>query len=419
MPDLCRGSGATVRPPYGVIASLGGAGLLAALGRILKKETAEAIGGVLGSFLLNLNDICSQAAPTFPTLTNEDWFNVLSPVHTGDYALSVQRFQQWVTAYMWPTWCQCNDGGAPAGSSPTGIPDIDSNPGIPTATGGSHCSDVTKSFTQPGVGTGGPFTDYTLDWFPATQSVTVTPNVSGAPTTAQLMPSGVTNFRYAYSAPPQSGIVTTPGIQGRFYDVSGAVVGNIGGPGCVDCALPLTPQTVPATAVSWNLFGHSPNTAPYSATLQYQFDCGGSGPTQLTQPCCPPDPILEYKLNQILNVVLNLTSGGGVQPPVSWHDGTRHSGLRGAGSFLINAAAIGIRFEVTTPPGGVNVDPGNPDFYWDMGFWTPYALTSPMRGGRLVFLKQSVVLPEFTDQIGYTLKHGTVLDAVELLPTTT
>lgn len=417
MPDLCRGTGATVRPPYGVIASLGGAGLLAALGRILKKETAEAIGGVLGSFLLNLNDICSNPAPVFPSLTNEDWFNVLSPIHTGDYALSVQRFQQWVTAYMWPTWCQCNDGQPALPSPPTSVPDIDSNPGVPTSPGGSHCSDVTYSLTQAAEGVSPPFHDYTNIWLPLTQTVTVTPTITGWPTTAQLMPTGTTNFQQAYSVANQPGISVSPGASGAFFNSAGVQVGSWGGPGCVNCSLPFTPITIPSGAVSWNIAGHNPNASPYTFVWELRFDCAGSGPTQLTQPCCPPDPILEYKLNQVLNVVLNLTSSSTTNPPISWHDGVRHTGLRGAGSFLIDATAIGVRWEVTTPPQGVNVDPGNPDFYWDMGFWTPYALTSPMRGGRLVFLKQSVELPEFTDQIGYTLKHGTVTDAVELLPT--
>lgn len=419
MPDLCRGSGATVRPPYGALASVAGAALVAALGKITKKETAEAIGGVLGSQLFNLQQLCSQPAPDFPTLTDEDWFNVLSPIHTGDYALSIQAFEQWVTAYMWPTWCQCNDGSAPGSNTPTPLPDIDSNPGVPTSTGGSHCSDITNSFTQDGVGVGGPVTDYTSVWLPSTQTVTVSPSFGGAPTTAQLMPSGVTNFQYAFSAPAQSGIVTSPGIQGAFFNSSGAQVGIIPGLSCVNCAQQLTPITIPSTAVSWSLFGHNPNSSPYSATLEYLFDCAGGGPTVLTQPCCPPDPILEYKLNQILNVVLNLTGGGSVVPPTGWHDGAVHTALRGSGSFLIAPQAIGVRFEVTTPPTGVNVDPGNPDFYWDMGFWSPYVLGSPLRGARLVFLNQSFALPEFADQIGYTLKNGTECNATELLPTTT
>lgn len=384
----------------------------------MKREDAQGIAAILGGIVFNLGDVCGAPAPDFPTLGPEDWVNALSPIHTGDYALSVQRFQQWVEAYMWSTWCRCGDGQPPGTSTPTPVPPVDSNPGVPDGGGAAPCWDVTQSFlfqANDPPGTGGH--DVTSVLLPVTTPVTVTPASAAAPTTAQTLPVGLSQIKVAFNSPPVGNNFESE-LNIGWYSNTGQQVGNTGTVDGEVGSSPLVPITAPSGAVSWNAWYHNPGNTPVGMAYEIQFYCGTSGPNVLTQPCCPPDPLLEYRLTQILNIVSNITAGSGVNPPVSWHDGARHTALRGAGSFLIDPKAIGMRLEVTTPPSGVQVDPGNPDFYWDMGFITPYALTSPMRGIRLVFLNQSWVIPEFTDQIGYTLKHGTEITAIELLPTT-
>lgn len=376
------------------------------------------ISALLAGTAFNLSQVCAQPAPDFPTLTAEDWFNALSPVHTGDFALSVQRFEQWVLAYMWPSWCICSDGGPPGASAPTTIPPPSQNPGLPDGSGAAPCWDQTSTIVAAAnAPSGTPVQLLTSTLLPVTTTVPVTSQITGGPTTAQSLPVGTANVHYAFSA-PLVGLPISADLSIEWFNATGGSLGQHPNVGLDGQSAQLTPVTVPSGAASWAAWTSNPNTRPLTITFQWQFTCGSSGPNVLDVPCCPPDPALEMKLNQVLQLLLTLNTGGSTAPPISWHDGVRHSALRGAGSFLIDTHAIGIRFEVTTPPQGVKVDPGNPDFYWDMGFWTPYALSSPLRGGRLVFLRQSVELPEFTDQIGYTLKHGTVMDAIELLPTT-
>jgi hypothetical protein len=120
-------------------------------------------------------------------------------------------------------------------------------------------------------------------------------------------------------------------------------------------------------------------------------------------------------LQQLLELVRNLHNG--TAGPISWHDGVRHTGLSGAGSFVLSGAAIGIRVDMTTLPVGQPPLQGDPTFFWNAGFVTPIALDSPLRGQRLVFEHESMTLPNFTDSIGYTLLNGTVVDITELLPT--
>jgi hypothetical protein len=140
-----------------------------------------------------------------------------------------------------------------------------------------------------------------------------------------------------------------------------------------------------------------------------------SAPNPLST-CCPPDPTLYIGIKNILSAIANISISGGGGPPTSWTDGARHSSLENAGNFLLSGPAIGIRVEMKVLPTGVRVNPGDPDFYWDAGFITPFSMDTPLRGNRLVFRDQSFQLPSVTDQIGYTLLNGTVVDIVELLP---
>jgi hypothetical protein len=66
-------------------------------------------------------------------------------------------------------------------------------------------------------------------------------------------------------------------------------------------------------------------------------------------------------------------------------------------------------------PDNPQILPGTPTFYWDMGFITPLAFDTPLRGWRLVFERQSFQLQNVTDAISYTLLGNTVVDVVEQL----
>lgn len=419
MADLCRGSGATARPSFPPIVAMGGAALAAELFKHLDRDTADALGTIVAGATAALSSVCNGVAPDFPTITAADWLAVLNPV-TGDLFLESQnKFVQWVTAYMWPLWCECNDGLAPGTSSPTPVPPVGQNTALPPGSSAPPCWQITKAVAFTGTPVATPPTNETLTWLPSTTSVTVTPQTTGFPTVAQQLPSGANSFTFSNSSTLQGTGTTTGAIDLTFFDTTGAQIGSVH-PLAQDNvpAVPTTALPIPSNATSWTIAAHASAPSTWTVTLEITFSCASS-PNVLSVPCCPPDPNIDQKLNQILQLVANLTFTAGNTPPTGWHDGVTHTGLRGAGSFTITPTAIGLRLVVTTPPTGVNVDPGNPDFYWDMGFITPYALTSPMRGIRLVFLNQSWAFPEFTDQIGYTLKHGTVINATELLPTTT
>jgi hypothetical protein len=177
--------------------------------------------------------------------------------------------------------------------------------------------------------------------------------------------------------------------------------------------IPLPPNTAYVSAILE--IGYDTETAGrlMSWTISLQANCPGAG---LESPCCPPDPSVDLRLNQILTIVANLTISSGTSPFTSWRDGIRHSSLRDSGRFQLADGVVGVRAEVTTLPPGLQVDPGDPTFYWNMGFVTPLALDVPLRGQRLVFNPESFALPQVADGVAYDLRSGGVMDLVELLP---
>lgn len=247
-------------------------------------------------------------------------------------------------------------------------------------------------------------------------------NYAGPPLVAQTIPAGSNNFTLTFSSTPPLNGGQEILVSVDWWDASGNTTGGVTVGGSAGQNSDSSSRiAIPANSVYWAAFASQIDNTDKTVTASFSFYCAGQSTTAPETPCCPPDPLLTNYLNMIYAKLLQIeaelgSSSGGVVPPVSWSDGTRHAGLSGAGSFIIDPKAIGVRFEVTTPPSSPQVLPGDPDFYWNMGFVTPIALSSPLRGWRLVFLKQSFELPEFTDSIGYTLLEGTVVTAVELLP---
>lgn len=425
MTALCNGGASQARPGIVGTAFNTAANITSFLSTFLPMPLAIAIGAVAAVETFDVALYCATDPPADPGLTAQDMVDFLNPGALDTFLPAQAKIRTWWRHIYWWQVCQCTSVPTPPMPTPSNPGDQSSGGGLPSG-GVGHCYETTAGWTTTGISSGSQNLDLTSVWIPKglTSKVINFPNATPPfSVTAQEIPANVTEINFtthnrgAHCPSPEA--VATADIQ--WYDVNGNAVGGGQFLHCQDVQIgPLTgnttlPSTAKYVAINFHqdfdlsLAGHQ-----LSFEVDLWFNCADGG---LQTPCCPPDPSLELKINQLYQLVLGLGSSSAPVVPIGWHDGTRHSSLRGSGSFLIAASAIGVRFEVTTPPTGVNVDPGNPDFYWDMGFWSPFVLGSPLRGARLVFLNQSFALPEFTDQVGYTLKHGTVVDAIELLPT--
>jgi hypothetical protein len=115
------------------------------------------------------------------------------------------------------------------------------------------------------------------------------------------------------------------------------------------------------------------------------------------------------------HVIINLL-GKTVAPSTSWVDGVRHDNLSGAGHLELVDAATAVRVEVSVVPPGVSLTPGDPNFFWDMGFITPLAIDVPLRGQRLVFNPEIFLIPPQTTGVAWSIPAGGIISIIELLP---
>jgi hypothetical protein len=362
---------------------------------------------------------CATDPPPDPVLVPQDVIDAISLMLPGVAIPAQQKFTQWFLHRYWWNICGCI-------GSTTPPPPAMSNPNTPIGTG----TGAPSGFNAPPCWTVTATTNIVSDntfchdiigpWLPSGPGSTIVVG-SNPPRTVGVLPAGATDFSWSFEA-----LTQTQRMQLLYeqVDPSGNDVGHVI---LADSSIAgvqsgsfhlITPQNYPNATIRMCPFatfdGHFEGAWQGTFTIR----CGGAPPNAIVGPCCPPDPLIDIKLDHLIGLVLNLynrsSSGGG--PPTSWVDGARHTSLEKAGSFLLAGPAIGVRVEMTTLPSGVTVNPGEPDFYWDSGFITPFSNDTPLRGSRLVFRDQSFQIPSVTDQIGYTLLHGTVVDIIELLP---
>lgn len=383
-------------------------------------EVAAMLAPVVAAAPFETTRFCQADPPTDPGLTLDIIANALNFAVPSISIPAQLQVSDWFYHWYWYQICGCVGASHPTAPPPSNPnTSVGDNPGLPGPKAVGVCWSASTTVTIPA---NAPFDNPQADMW------------------AQLMPAGNTG-RQQFARPPSGatlglsdisgwGNVTgTFTIQGDTPSVNGAAYGML-----TQFASSLNPVAVTTQALTtvsgssggtigflqnqatqWAGIGtYNPDSVAHTLTFTWEWQCGST--LLPTLPCCPPDPLLESYLRQILGIVQNLHNSVAPQLPSTWTDGLRHSALREAGSFTINPKAIGVRVEVTTLPSPPQQLPGDPLFYFNMGFVTPIALSSPLRGWRLVFQKQSFELPEFTDSIGYTLLNGTVADVVELLP---
>jgi hypothetical protein len=97
-----------------------------------------------------------------------------------------------------------------------------------------------------------------------------------------------------------------------------------------------------------------------------------------------------------------------------YQDTIRHQNLTGNGTISINPASSAIRVEFKTDLTNWPHNPQTPNYYYSLGFVTPFAIGTPLRGQRIIYNRQTFTWPSYTDQIGYSMAPGLIFDLVEL-----
>lgn len=410
MVDLCRGSGGVPNPIFGNVVTSGFAALGEFLLAKLSRERAAAMAAIIAGASWNLTQICSHNAPDPPTLTDQDWNDALSPPNPAAYIVALGHIKDWFLSQYWCVLCQCGDNGpcvAPAAPIP---PNVGQNSGLPDTGGNNPCSDVTNTST---IDPGAAISTLLSPWLPATQLVNVTSSAGSTATQAYLLPAGVGFIHEYYTVGVSPGSTTSPTFQLEAFGSTGASLGIIGGFGCTNCQFDRV-VTLPPGSTSWAILEHNANPAPIPYTYRLQMFCNGNGPTTVPSDCCPSDPNIDIKLNQILQLLLSLPSAaaGG------YARGTVHAGLTGQGSISASKLA-GIEVAVTQGVPGRIVIGGNPPYQWDLGFLSMFDGGGMIQEQRLtrqhqIWLPASGVL---ANGWGYFLEPGVTITVTELVAT--
>ena len=421
MTAACGGGTSQAKSWVPAVAWIGGESLVATVAAALGlSATWPALLAYAAGQTIASTNFCGSDPPAMQPLTHDDIIGIITGAGPGAFT-GPQKLNNIVLNGIWATFCECVSQATPtlpaapvypsdgAVVNPTGLPQQTQLP----------CYQTTIAPRYQFVNTGCQIIDVTQQLLPAAASSPTSTVATGCPAPhGFVIPIGIHNITFSAKATDGNGVSFA---QVGFWDASGTSVGgtNIALPAGGGSGAPFN-VPIPANAVGWSAWLSNGTNVPTqvgqfaTATLQLLFFCSGQSSGAPLTPCCPPDPNLEAKLETIINLV-NEVIQGLPTTLTSLADGTAHTGLTGAGTITLAGQALAIRVDVTAGAGPGGVNPGSPNYYFGMGFITPLIEGSPQRGGRVVFTKQFISLPQLTSQISFTLGQNVVVTITELV----
>lgn len=423
MTAICPGSGpSAAKPGTPEYVSVGAAAIEAAIELAGFPEVAAVLAPLAVAAPFETVSFCSQDPPADPGLTPLDVVQALDASSPATFVPAVSKVRQWFAHQYWYALCECTAAPTPAPTPPSDpSTGVDSNTGLPTGTATKPCWSVDSNRFIPAAATHGTFAGIDMpEMLPGNPvfQFTIPPATWPGPTTAKAIPPGANNATWigTSTSNPASGFGNDNVLM--FFDTNHTWLSSVF-PGSWTGTEPLSQSgtvAIPANAVYWAWhFVNNGDTNSRNLSESFQFFCTG-GPNGLNTPCCPPDPIANNYLTQILNIVMNIQAelGQGAGPQKPYVDATRHRGLSGDGTIAIQPSSRAIRLEVTSSLAGWPQNQQVPEYYFSLGFITPFAVGTPLRGQRLIYNHQTFAWPTYTDTIGYTLEPGVSADLVEL-----
>jgi hypothetical protein len=348
--------------------------------------------GYLGSAIqLSLPTFCALDPPADPGLSGADILALITlgpgPLTAGPAA----RFVQLIQRYAWFDYCQCSAISTPSPPSPPTITDVPAiNPAGPPIPAVPPC--FTADFGTADLGFPNKFFDFT--W-------------NGANPTQYVVTIEVTDIGVDSGA--QHWITLQETIDAPFGENSfNTQIGMLD----VDTdARFIWPHLAGGLDAHFDLTTATGTGDLESVRVHVDVYCNGNQPGQSNTPCCPPDPILTAKLDNILALVTLLQRQ---TAPFAYVVGTAHTALSGSGSISVQGL-LGIHTTIDTPDSmalyagvpDVHLRPGRVNFGTADGYQDRHELVI---GDQLIFPS----VPGVWTTIGYTLADGVTLSIEEL-----
>lgn len=404
MTDICSGGTSSAKPGVAPTIFMSSSAAGALLNNV-PTVWAVPLAAYIGLLTYQASSFCATDPPADPGITALDVANLLAgPLNPGAGA-AAQKVAQLVSRYAWYQFCQCDTVATPAPpappAEPSGAPDLNP-PYLPPTTvqpcgqfEGTHVEAAGPVLAAPafiGGGRQGSFSG----------AIAVPPNATHVtiPWDVSVAPSGFTqNVQYEGYNAAGSFVEAGPGANFTSAPASGVIEKDIGS----------TVRFFKVVA----FIGDTTHNGPMNVHGIAKFFCGGTNAGQPAAPCCPPDPLLDAKIDQVLNLVTLIQRQ---ISPFASIDGTAHAGLTGNGHIDLAEKLLGVRVQLTTIPSSYGVAAGDPAEHFDLG-WVHLGDGDQWFGERQLEQQTSIWQPRWAGmatRIGYTLSPGVVATIVEL-----
>jgi len=382
----------------------------------------------------DLTTFCTTDPPADPGLTPGDLIDVTNFTDPTVSIPALAKFQQWFNSRYWYQVCRCTSVSTPAPPALSNPGAPSQNPGLPSS-GNTPCSSNTHTITANVVSS---LVTHTIDITPfllpvsgSTVEITgsVIANTAGLTATGWPVPPSLTEIDnittgVTWSTNPDnsnsSGVHLQCGI--NFADSSGNWLSG----GFLGQSL---------DSVGSRIENVRKGTSPWGTLVAYismscraGIDGARAGQSEsvtinttgiclgsLEQACCPPDPQITTKLDQIFGLLQNVYSIIPVRPSV-YAVGTAHAGLTGGGTLSLASSTTALLVVINTLPAAYGLVVGTPDTYIDVGWLTPINNAGPTAGLRISRASETFELPDATDAVDYSLPPGESITITELQP---
>jgi hypothetical protein len=319
---------------------------------------AVPLAAYLGLLTYDATSFCATDPPADPGITALDIAAIIASASNPLGAqLSLNKLAQLVSRYAWYQLCQCDTVATPAPpappAEPAGAPDL--NPPTLPAPTVSACLSKEGTVHIDTTAAGG---------YGIIGGAYHSGSISSSE--GQLLPSGATRIDCHADAS-----VTTPAGNAleayiAFFNASGTTVSS------ADIVIMQGSQlsgdatfSIPATANRFRIdvyYFNGPDHYVGDVHATANVYCNGSTPTTPSSPCCPPDPTITAKLDQIMALTTLLQRQ---LAPFAYVEGTPFS-ASGLGEHSVDSPLLGLKIEVIAPSRAGRIA-GDPDRVYDVG----------------------------------------------------
>jgi len=370
--------------------------MVAALLNNIPTPWAVALAGAIGALTFEGATFCTVDPPAIPTFTAADTENMLHPEDIANFLPSLGKFKDLVGHYLWYQVCQCTSGTMGTPGTPPAAP-----------SGGVN-------FNPPAVA---PFTPSGQSCATHTYSGTVPSDAAFHNIDTYFLPQGATYQTFDLQFTDYTNFAHSAFVYLRYMDAANNIYGG-----------PILGHNAAGSSNSHHYEAQIPSPiynrvqvqmagevggplVPFTATIrEYCGTTPGGGGGSLTP--CPPDPVLQMLVNNILSLVTLIQRQS---VPFANVDGAAHTGLSGSGELSVQGL-IGCRVTLTTTPGGVGVESGDPLTTWNAG-WINWGDANGFLKREFISTSPFQTFPSLAGQytrIGYSLAPGVIATITEI-----